>query len=89
MTLFKAQTIPQFMIHQFLVKEGLQPAAVAAVSFPDRDSVSISDGEGSAMTVQLVGAGVYDFTYSIHGEKSTERRLNPDELNVTSPEAAP
>ena len=85
MQLFKVQTIPQFKIHQFLVKEGLQPEAVAAVKFPDRDSVSISDGEGSSMTVKLVGAECYDFTYSIHGERSAERRINPDEYTEAAP----
>ena len=89
MQLFKVQTIPQFKIHQFLVKEGLQPEAVAAVKFPDRDSVKIRDCQGSEMTVKRADTGVYEFRYNIRGVASAETRYDPDEYNVTSAEAAP
>lgn len=78
--LFKPQTINQFKIHQFLVDEGLQPQAVANVSFPTRDSVRITDPQNSTMTVQRTEPGVYVFTYCIDGETSNETRTDPAEI---------
>ena len=76
MQLFKVQTIPQFKIQSFLIKEGLQPEAVAAFDFPSRNSVRITDVQGSTMTVTYSEPGKYDFLYLIRGVTSQETRYD-------------
>ena len=82
MFLFKCNTIEQFQIQSFLIKEGLHPQAVEKVSFPDRSSVKITDATGAQMIVRKSAVGVYDFEYLINGVKSEETRTNFDESAV-------
>lgn len=82
MFLFKCNTVEQFQIQSFLIKEGLHPFAVEKVSFPDRASVKITDKAGSQMIVRKSGVGVYDFEYLIDGVKSEETRTNLEESAV-------
>lgn len=47
--LFKAQTIPQFKIHQWLTENGLAAEAVEKAEFPARNVVKITDHSGDIM----------------------------------------
>ena len=87
--LFKAETIPQFKIMQFLTNEGVQPEMCQAVVFPDRDSVRITDMQGSTMTVRREAPGKYLFSYLINGDSSSEYRYDHAEyVGDTAKEAA-
>lgn len=78
--LFKAQTIPQFKIHQFLMNhEGVMPEMCQTVAFPDRDSVRISDINGDTMTVRREAPGKYLCSYLINGDSSSDYRYDHSE----------
>lgn len=56
--LFKAQTIPQFKIHQWLKENGLAAEAVAKVDFPNINAVKITDRMGDSMILTWKGGEV-------------------------------
>ena len=51
--LFKAQTIPQFKIHQWLLESGLDPEAIVGVEYPAYNSVKIEDHNGDSLTLTV------------------------------------